>query len=115
MLQQHVSLTLAKGDALLLTGPPGAGKTSLMRAAAGLWKFGSGRILRPPLDAIMFMPQKPYLILGSVRQQLQYPRAGEVCDKTLMEVLRQVDLAHLPEQFGGLDAELNWVDRRRLA
>jgi len=110
MLQQHVSLTLAKGDALLLTGPTGAGKTSLMRAVAGLWKFGSGRILRPPVDAIMFMPQKPYLILGSIRQQVQYPRADEVSDETLIEVLRQVDLAHLPEHFGGLDAELHWAD-----
>ena len=51
------------------------------------------------------MPQKPYLILGSIRQQMQYPRAGDVSEETLMEVLREVDLGHLPEQFGGLDAE----------
>jgi vitamin B12/bleomycin/antimicrobial peptide transport system ATP-binding/permease protein len=58
----------------------------------------------------MFMPQKPYLILGSIRQQIQYPRAGEVSDEKLMEVLREADLAHLPGQFGDLDAELNWAD-----
>jgi vitamin B12/bleomycin/antimicrobial peptide transport system ATP-binding/permease protein len=110
VLQQLVSLAVADGDSLLLTGPTGGGKTSLMRAVAGLWKFGSGRILRPPPDEIMFIPQKPYLILGSIRQQIQYPRAGDVSDKTVMEVLPEVDLAHLPEQFGGLDAELNWAD-----
>jgi vitamin B12/bleomycin/antimicrobial peptide transport system ATP-binding/permease protein len=110
VLQRHVSFAVADGDAVLLTGPTGAGKTSLMRAVAGLWKFGNGRILRPPSDEIMFMPQKPYLILGSIRQQIQYPRASCVSDKTVIEVLREVDLAHLPEQFGGLDSELNWVD-----
>ena len=110
VLQQRVSFAVASGDALLLTGPTGAGKSSLMRAIAGLWRFGSGRILRPPANEIMFMPQKPYLILGSIRQQIQYPRAAEVSDEELMEVLREADLAHLPGQFGGLDAELNWAD-----
>jgi vitamin B12/bleomycin/antimicrobial peptide transport system ATP-binding/permease protein len=110
VLQRNLSLEAAEGDALLLTGPTGAGKTSLMRAVAGLWKFGSGRILRPPSEDIMFMPQKPYLILGSVRQQIQYPRATGVSDEKLLEVLREVDLGHLPEQFGGLDAELHWPD-----
>jgi len=110
VLQEHVSLAVADGDALLLTGPTGAGKTSLMRAVAGLWKFGSGRILRPPADEIMFMPQRPYLILGSIRQQIQYPRTGAVSDKTIMEVLREVDLAFLRGRFGGLDAELNLAD-----
>ena len=110
ILLQHVSFGVTAGDALLLTGPTGTGKTSLMRAIAGLWRFGSGRILPPPAGEIMFMPQKPYLILGSLRQQIQYPRAGEVGDETLMEVLREADLAHLPGQFGGLDAELNWAD-----
>ena len=110
VLQQHVSLAVADGDSLLLTGPTGAGKTSLMRAVAGLWRAGSGGILRPSPNHILFMPQKPYLILGSIRQQIQYPRAGEVSNETLMEMLREVDLAYLSGRFGGLDAELNWAD-----
>ena len=79
-----------------------------MRAVAGIWSYGSGRIVGPPAEQIMFMPQKPYLILGSLRQQLQYPRATDVSDDVLLEVLQAVGLAHLPEQFGGLDAELHW-------
>src|SRR5580704_12969890 len=109
-LQQDVSFSVGQSDRLLLSGPTGAGKTSLMRAVAGLWSFGSGRIRRPSREEIMFMPQKPYLILGSLRQQMQYPHAGEVSSETLMEVLREVDLAYLPEQFAGLDAEVHWAD-----
>ena len=110
VLLQQVSFAVAEGDSLLLTGPTGTGKTSLMKAVAGLWSFGSGRILRPSREEIMFMPQKPYLILGSLRQQIQYPHAGETSDEKLMAVLREVDLSHLPGQFGGLDADVHWGD-----
>lgn len=110
VLQRNLSLAVTEGDAVLLTGPTGIGKTSLMRAIAGLWNFGNGRILRPPAEEIMFMPQKPYLILGSLRQQIQYPRVESISDEKILEVLREVNLAHLPEQFGGLDVERNWAD-----
>ena len=109
-LQRHLSIKLGDRGTVLITGPSGAGKTSLMRAVAGIWSFGHGRIERPPSGEIMFMPQKPYLILGSLRRQLQYPRADEVGDDRLLEALEMVGLAHLPEQFGGLDAELHWAD-----
>ena len=107
--EREFSLEVKDGETVLLTGPTGVGKTSLMRAVAGLWEFGSGRIRRPPLSEIMFMPQKPYMILGSLRQQILYPRAGDFDEETLLEVLRKVDLGHLPERFGGLDAELDWA------
>ena len=110
LLQCDLSLAVNEGDAVLLTGATGIGKTSLMRAIAGLWKSGGGRILRPPLEQIMFMPQKPYLILGTLREQIQYPRAENISEEKVLEVLREVDLAHLPAQFGGLDVERNWAD-----
>jgi vitamin B12/bleomycin/antimicrobial peptide transport system ATP-binding/permease protein len=110
VLQQNFSIEMQAGDSVLLTGPSGVGKTSLMRAVAGLWSFGRGRILRPALEEIMFLPQKPYLVLGSLREQILYPRAGAIVDDALFEILDEIGLEHLPEQFGGLDAELNWAD-----
>jgi putative ATP-binding cassette transporter len=109
ILQKDLSFEVREGDRLLIAGPSGIGKTSLMRAVAGLWIFGSGRIERPAREEIMFMPQKPYLLLGTLREQLQYPRAAHADDADIMAALHEVELGHLPDQFGGLDAELNWA------
>jgi len=97
-------------EPLLVKGPSGTGKTSLIRALAGIWREGSGTVTRPPLGEVMFLPQRPYMILGTLRDQLTYPRAAGASDEKLTEVLNAVNLANLPERFGGLDVEMHWAD-----
>jgi ABC-type uncharacterized transport system fused permease/ATPase subunit len=77
-LADGVSFSVGPGQALLVSGPSGAGKSSLLRCIAGLWDADSGTILRPEhvgRGGLFFLPQKPYLPLGSLRQCVIYPRA----------------------------------------
>lgn len=110
-LVEKVTLELAPGQGLLLMGPSGCGKSSLLRAIAGLWTSGEGTIIRPKLDDILFLPQKPYMILGSLREQLRYPHApATVEDDQLRAALDKVNLPDLAERMGGLDAVADWGD-----
>ncbi len=109
-LISDVSADISALGPLLVQGPSGAGKTSLMRALAGLWREGSGTVTRPPLSDVMFLPQRPYMILGSLRDQLTYPRAAGLSDEQLLDALRAVNLSDLCDRFGGLDAEMHWAD-----
>ncbi|MBY0275505.1 ABC transporter ATP-binding protein/permease [Candidatus Binatia bacterium] len=109
-LLRDLTFAVDVGERLLIVGESGVGKTSLLRAIAGLWRTGSGRVLRPPLPSIMFLPQRPYMVLGSLREQLCYPRAADVGDEELVSVLQRVGLADLPSQVGGLDAAPKWKD-----
>jgi putative ATP-binding cassette transporter len=108
-LIQNVSLSVDQGQGLLIVGPSGSGKSSLLRAIAGLWDSGSGKIQRPPLSDMLFLPQRPYMILGSLRQQLLYPHADqELADDQLQQALVQVNLPDLAERCGGFDVELDF-------
>jgi putative ATP-binding cassette transporter len=109
VLIKELSLVLKPGDALLITGDSGCGKSSLLRAIAGLWHTGSGEIHHPPLEDFFFLPQQPYLQHGTLRSQLIYPSAdSSLSDEQLLAILEQVHLPHLAERVGGLDAEQDW-------
>jgi len=113
LLLQNINFSVEKGQRLLVVGPSGAGKSSLLRAVAGLWRDGSGEILRTEDEQVLFVPQKPYCTLGSLREQLTYPtRPTDVglSDEELQDILVRVDLASLVERFGGLDTVRDWSD-----
>ncbi|MEL6470110.1 MAG: ABC transporter ATP-binding protein/permease [Cyanobacteria bacterium J06623_4] len=110
-LVEDLSISVAAHESLLVMGPSGCGKSSLLRAIAGLWNSGSGTIARPDLSDLLFLPQKPYMVLGSLRQQLLYPYPHtKIEDEALLTVLKQVNLADIAERFGGFDAEEDWGD-----
>lgn len=108
-LISNLSLAVNPGEGLMIVGDSGSGKSSLLRAIAGLWYAGSGRILRPDPGDILFLPQQPYMILGTLRSQLLYPgKDRPVPDAELFRLLERVNLPDIAERFGGLDVELDW-------
>ncbi len=108
-LVKDVSVEVKPGEGLLIAGASGGGKSSILRAIASLWNSGSGKIYRPKLEEILFLPQNPYLIFGSLRDQLLYPRTDlNISDAEIYRVLEEVNLPDLAERFGGLDAIEDW-------
>ena len=116
----NLSVEVRAGEHLLIMGNSGTGKSSMLRAIAGLWDRGEGGVVRPPVRRSMFLPQRPYCTLGSLRQQLVYPLtvdewARESSDEALLRALRQVQLGRLAD--GGaaaLDRVRDWGDELSL-
>jgi putative ATP-binding cassette transporter len=107
---EGLSAVVRPQQGLVIMGPSGTGKSSLLRAIAGLTSAGSGTIARPALKHMMFLPQQPYMVLGSLRDQLLYPFTKRIhLDDELLEILDSVNLPRLADQCGGLDAEADWA------
>jgi vitamin B12/bleomycin/antimicrobial peptide transport system ATP-binding/permease protein len=106
-LFEDLSLRLETDEPLLVVGPSGCGKSSMMRALAGLWTNGSGTIERPDNSDMLFLPQKPYMLLGTLREQLQYPNLrADITDSEIRSALTAVNLDRL--QDTSLDEDQDW-------
>ena len=88
-LLANLNASLAPGESVAVTGPSGSGKTMLMRAIAGVWPFGAGSIQVPTGARTLFLPQWPYLPIGTLRAAASFPAPeGSFPDETVREVLR---------------------------
>ena len=98
-LLEHIDLNIKPGDSLLITGKSGTGKSTLLRTLAGLWPFVEGQLTVPASATMMFLPQKPYLPLGTLRQVLCYPNAPDIEDAKLREALSLCQLNNLADRL----------------
>ncbi|KAK7707019.1 ATP-binding cassette long-chain fatty acid transporter pxa2 [Diaporthe eres] len=117
VLVKALSFSLKQGDHLLVVGPNGCGKSSLFRILGGLWPVYGGTVYKPPFSDIFYIPQRPYLSRGSLRQQITYPdglrtmRAKGVTDSDLLGILKLLSLESLVTLYPeGWDAEAEWRD-----
>lgn len=116
ILVQDLTMRIGPGEHLMITGSNGSGKTSILRVLAGLWPNFAGVITRPESGRIFYVPQRPYLAIGTLREQVIYPhsveqmRAAGRTDEELFEILKIVYLDYIPEREGGWEAVKEWKD-----
>ncbi len=106
-LLKGINLEVKPGEAWLVTGPTGAGKSTLLRAIAGIWPFGEGTIETPAHGRTLFLPQRPYMPIGTLRRALSYPGPPSTFDDAAMrEALSACGLSRLADR---LDESRHWA------
>jgi len=123
LLVKDLSFRIETGTSMLLTGCNGSGKSSLFRCLGALWPVPPGGIITKPggnlsglNKSVFYLPQRPYSVLGTLRDQLSYPAPREVArgisKELLKELLDEVDLGYLMDRKAGVDdeQEVNWED-----
>ncbi len=106
---KDLNLSIDPSESLLVVGPSGCGKTSLLRMISGLWEPKSGLIQKPKTGDLLFIPQKPYMILGSLREQLCYPtEVDKFSDDHLISVLKEVNLKSIIDRYPNLEVKQDW-------
>lgn len=103
-LLSDASCTIQSGDRVLIKGPSGAGKSTLLRVLAGFWPYAKGTIVGPAAKERMFIPQRPYMPMGTLREAAAYP-GHEADDKDLLPLLDFCGLGYLAKS---LDVEADW-------
>lgn len=116
VLVRALSFSVKPGDHLLIVGPNGCGKSSLFRILGGLWPVYGGTVRKPPFEDIFYIPQRPYLSRGTLRQQIIYPdnlremHDKNVTDADLLQILDTLEIGSLIDRPSGFDAEQPWED-----
>jgi len=106
-LLEKTDFELPAGSSVLVTGPSGSGKSTLFRAFAGIWPFGKGTVQLPAAARVLFLPQRPYLPIGRLREVLAYPDYARAHDDAkLIDVLETCELPQLRDR---LDDAQNWA------
>ncbi len=116
---EEANVSVMPGERVLIVGETGAGKSTLFRAVAGLWPWGSGTILTPKPESMAFLPQRPYLPLGTLRNALTYPAAVDAfSDADVRQALERCGLGNLVDKLDKddrWDKELSLGEQERLA
>ncbi|GAA5907008.1 hypothetical protein JCM6882_000030 [Rhodosporidiobolus microsporus] len=116
VLIKSLSFHVKPGNHLLVVGGNGTGKSSLFRILGGLWPVYGGTVTKPPSQAFLYVPQRPYLSLGTLRDQIIYPHSRQqmlergVTDADLLSILQLIELDSIVEREGGWDAQREWRD-----
>ncbi len=118
LLVDKLNLTIKPGENLLIMGKSGSGKSSILRAIAGIWESGQGKVELPREEQTLFLPQRPYVPRSTLREALLYPlmpheyrqrfASDQAAEDKLKEVLKLVNLSGLDERAAGLDKEVEW-------